>query len=156
MTFRVSSITQWKILQKAAFAAARTERATSGRKAGREQRVTAKIRHFRASGTFSVDLDFSRASKQLETFLTAAKKQMKLTADGSVPADRSRFVAVQTPQVFRSEILRKAYAQSYDTSFTDDLTVVQKAGFPVKIVDGLRYNIKITTPDDLRLAEALL
>ncbi|MBQ4021003.1 MAG: 2-C-methyl-D-erythritol 4-phosphate cytidylyltransferase [Bacteroidales bacterium] len=78
------------------------------------------------------------------------------TEDGTVPADRSRFVAVQTPQVFRSEILRKAYGQSYDTSFTDDLTVVQKAGFPVKTVAGLRYNIKITTPDDLRIAEALL
>ena len=78
------------------------------------------------------------------------------TEDGTVPADRSRFVAVQTPQVFRSEILRKAYGQSYDTSFTDDLTVVQKAGFPVKTVEGLRYNIKITTPDDLRIAEALL
>lgn len=77
-------------------------------------------------------------------------------ADGTVPADRTRFVAVQTPQVFRSEILRKAYRQSYDTSFTDDLTVVQKAGFPVKTVEGLRYNIKITTPDDLRIAEALL
>lgn len=80
----------------------------------------------------------------------------ELSADGTVPADRSRFVSVQTPQVFRSEILRKAYAQSYDTTFTDDLTVVQKAGFPVKTVQGLRYNIKITTRDDLRLAEALL
>lgn len=80
----------------------------------------------------------------------------EITEDGTEPADRSRFLAVQTPQVFRSEILRQAYRQSYDTAFTDDLTVVQKAGFAVKTVDGLRYNVKITTPEDLALAEALL
>ena len=80
----------------------------------------------------------------------------EVTDIGSIPADRSRFLAVQTPQVFHSEILKKAYAQSYDTSFTDDLTVVQKAGYPIKTVEGLRYNVKITTPEDLRLAEALL
>lgn len=80
----------------------------------------------------------------------------EMSGDGTVPADRSRFLSVQTPQVFHSEILRKAYGQSYDTSFTDDLTVVQKAGFPIKLVDGLRYNVKITTPEDLELAEALL
>jgi len=80
----------------------------------------------------------------------------EVTVDGSVPADRSRFVSVQTPQVFHSEILKDAYRQSYDTSFTDDLTVVQKAGYPVRTVAGLRYNIKITTPEDLNLAEALL
>lgn len=80
----------------------------------------------------------------------------EVTESGSVPADRGRFVSVQTPQVFHSEILKNAYLQSYDTSFTDDLTVVQKAGYPVRTVDGLRYNIKITTPEDLRLAESLL
>jgi len=80
----------------------------------------------------------------------------EMTLNGSVPVDRARFVSVQTPQVFRSEILKEAYCQSYDISFTDDLTVVQKAGFPVKTVEGLRYNVKITTPDDLKLAEALL
>lgn len=80
----------------------------------------------------------------------------EMSGDGTVPADRSRFLSVQTPQVFHSEILRKAYGQSYDTSFTDDLTVVQKAGFPIKLVAGLRYNVKITTPEDLELAEALL
>lgn len=80
----------------------------------------------------------------------------ELTDGGSVPADRSRFVSVQTPQVFHSEILKKAYLQSYDTSFTDDLTVVQKAGFPVRTVEGLRYNVKITSPEDLELAGVLL
>lgn len=80
----------------------------------------------------------------------------EVTDSGSIPADRSRFLCVQTPQVFHSEILKKAYTQSYDTSFTDDLTVVQKAGYPIKTVQGLRYNVKITTPEDLRLAEALL
>ena len=47
----------------------------------------------------------------------------EVTESGSIPADRSRFLSVQTPQVFHSEILKKAYAQSYDTSFTDDLNI---------------------------------
>ncbi len=69
------------------------------------------------------------------------------------PVDRSRVFAVQTPQIFHSEILKKSYGQAYDVSFTDDASVVEKAGFPVKYMEGERLNIKITTPEDLSLAE---
>lgn len=74
----------------------------------------------------------------------------------SLSVDRSRFVMVQTPQIFRSEMLRKAYSQAYSTSFTDDASVFEAAGFKVSVYDGLRMNIKITTPDDLLIAEAML
>lgn len=70
--------------------------------------------------------------------------------------DRSRVVSVQTPQIFRSEDLKKAYARAFDTTFTDDASVVTAAGLPLTLVDGERTNIKITTPDDLVLAEAIL
>lgn len=79
------------------------------------------------------------------------------STDPSLPApDRSRLVAVQTPQMFLSEVLKQAYRQPYDTAFTDDASVAQKKGIPLSYIEGERYNLKITTPDDLRLAEAIL
>lgn len=71
-------------------------------------------------------------------------------------ADRSVLYGVQTPQIFQSEILKSAYAQAYDTSFTDDASVVEKYGKNLSFVIGERFNIKLTTPDDLKIARALI
>lgn len=71
------------------------------------------------------------------------------------PVDRSRVFAVQTPQVFWSEILKDAYSQPYDTSFTDDASVVEKTGVAVTYVEGEKFNIKLTTPEDMSMAEIL-
>lgn len=79
----------------------------------------------------------------------------RLHRTGDPPVDRSRVFAVQTPQVFWSEVIKKAYRQAYDTSFTDDASVAEKAGEEILYVDGEKSNIKLTTPDDMRLAEAL-
>ena len=73
---------------------------------------------------------------------------------GSV--DRSAVWGVQTPQIFHSEVLKKAYDRGYDTLFTDDASVVSAAGIPVLCIEGERTNIKITTPEDLLLAQAVL
>ena len=68
---------------------------------------------------------------------------------------RHNLWAAQTPQVFRFDIIRKAYSQlRYEV--TDDARAVEQAGFQVKIYSGSRDNIKITTSDDLALAEILL
>ena len=75
---------------------------------------------------------------------------------GTPAPDRSKLVAVQTPQMFLSEALKAAYRQPYDVSFTDDASVVERAGIPVATIPGEKYNIKITTPDDLRLARLLI
>ncbi len=74
----------------------------------------------------------------------------------SGPVDRSGLVLVQTPQVFRADVLKEAYRQPFRPSFTDDASVVEAAGHPVELVPGERFNIKVTTPDDLVLAEKLL
>lgn len=73
-----------------------------------------------------------------------------------VPVDRSVLYSVQTPQVFHSEVLKAAYSLPYDTSFTDDASVVERSGIPLTFVEGNRLNIKLTTREDLALAEALL
>ena len=72
---------------------------------------------------------------------------------GGGTVDRSRFVAVQTPQAFTAPALRAAHAGAPEG--TDDASLVEAAGGRVVVVDGDPANIKITTPVDLRLAELL-
>lgn len=67
-------------------------------------------------------------------------------------ADRTRIYRIQTPQFFLSEDIKAAYAVPYDTSFTDDSSVAQAKGIPLSFCLGERYNIKITTPEDLTFA----
>lgn len=69
---------------------------------------------------------------------------------------RSDYRLVQTPQTFTVSLLKRAYALPYTDSFTDDASVVEALGHNVSMVDGNRENIKITTPFDLVIAEALI
>lgn len=68
--------------------------------------------------------------------------------------DRSVVYGAQTPQMFRSTLLKKAYKQAFDTAFTDDASVAQKDGVKLDYILGERTNIKITTPEDLYFAKA--
>jgi 2-C-methyl-D-erythritol 4-phosphate cytidylyltransferase len=68
--------------------------------------------------------------------------------------DRSTLWAAQTPQVFRADVLRRAYDS--DEEATDEASLVAAVGGTVRLIEGTPDNIKITTPTDLRLAEALL
>lgn len=63
----------------------------------------------------------------------------------------------QTPQGFRLDLIREAHQRAREAGYTgtDDAQLVERLGHPVAIVPGSRFNIKITTPDDLHLAEAL-
>lgn len=70
--------------------------------------------------------------------------------------DRSVLYGAQTPQVFHSELLKASYRQAYDTAFTDDASVVEKYGKNLSYIMGERLNIKITTQEDLILAEAVM
>jgi 2-C-methyl-D-erythritol 4-phosphate cytidylyltransferase len=72
------------------------------------------------------------------------------------PVPRDRYRLVQTPQVFKLSLLRRAYEQLYMENFTDDASVVENLGEPVQIVDGNRENIKITTPYDFVVAKAIV
>ena len=80
----------------------------------------------------------------------------RLADGGSLTVNREEYRLVQTPQVFDVELLKKAYGQPYSPAFTDDASVVEALGVPVALTEGNRENIKITTPFDLRVAEALL
>lgn len=70
--------------------------------------------------------------------------------------DRSRVFRAQTPQVFKRGIIEKAYASGAVPRATDDASLVESAGTRVKILCGTNRNIKVTTKEDLKFAEALL
>lgn len=76
--------------------------------------------------------------------------------DKSEPEDRSRFLAVQTPQIFKANILKDAYMRPELPTFTDDASVVESAGFSVSLYNGDSENIKITHPQDFILADYIL
>ncbi|MDD7447624.1 MAG: 2-C-methyl-D-erythritol 4-phosphate cytidylyltransferase [Phocaeicola sp.] len=78
------------------------------------------------------------------------------TEKESKTVDRSTYKLVQTPQTFQTVLLKRAYAQPYEPHFTDDASVVESLGHPICLVAGNRENIKLTTPFDLVVAEALL
>jgi 2-C-methyl-D-erythritol 4-phosphate cytidylyltransferase len=79
-----------------------------------------------------------------------------ITASGNKPIDRSQVKMVQTPQTFLSSVLLPAYETEYRLEYTDEATVVEAAGHPIHLVEGQVHNIKITTPQDLLIAEYLL
>jgi 2-C-methyl-D-erythritol 4-phosphate cytidylyltransferase len=71
--------------------------------------------------------------------------------------DRERLWAVQTPQGFRTDVLRRAHEKAREEGIegTDDATLVERYGGTIKVVRGLRSNLKITYPEDFEIAEAL-
>ena len=69
---------------------------------------------------------------------------------------RDDYRVVQTPQTFDIALAKQAFNQGYKAQFTDDASVVESLGCQVAMVEGNRENIKITTPFDIKVAEALL
>ncbi|NTU94955.1 MAG: 2-C-methyl-D-erythritol 4-phosphate cytidylyltransferase [Bacteroidales bacterium] len=76
--------------------------------------------------------------------------------EGSRPVERDKYVSIQTPQIFHSELLLDAYSQAYNPAFTDDASVVESRGTKIYLTEGRMVNIKITRPEDLTLAQAIL
>lgn len=79
-----------------------------------------------------------------------------LKDEASCSVNRSSYRLVQTPQVFRLSLLRRAYEQAYQADFTDDASVVEALGHKISLVEGNRENIKLTMPEDLLWAEAFM
>lgn len=102
---------------------------------------------------------FETARKELAAIPVMPVTDTLRLISGDKPAHnvlRSDYRIVQTPQTFDIDLARKAFQQPYCEAFTDDASVVEKLGNKVTMVDGNRENIKITTPFDLTIAEALL
>ena len=80
----------------------------------------------------------------------------QINENGSIPVDRAKYCAVQTPQVFRADKLVEAYSLPFDATFTDDASVMAAKGYAVSLVEGDTYNIKITHPLDIEIAQLYL
>lgn len=99
-------------------------------------------------------IDSLRIVNALEGIGQKALEGGYMKSNKSVP--RSQYVQVQTPQVFKRELLVDAYAQPYDVNFTDDASVVEKHGHEICLTLGNRENIKLTTPWDMQIAETMI
>ena len=82
--------------------------------------------------------------------------RIKREGQDSEALNRDELYLIQTPQTFQIEQLKKAYLQPYRNEFTDDASVVERAGFSIHLLQGERDNIKITYTQDLELASFLL
>lgn len=85
--------------------------------------------------------------------LTDSIRRLKRKENTAV--DRKDYLIIQTPQCFHSHLIKKAFGKSYRPEFTDDATVLEFFGEKIHLTEGNRENIKITTPQDLIIAEAL-
>lgn len=100
--------------------------------------------------------DLAEQHKAVIPVIDVVETVRHLTDAGSETVNRNDYKLVQTPQVFDTELLQKAYAQEFTPFFTDDASVVEAMGVPVHLAEGNRENIKITTPFDLKVGSALL
>ena len=80
----------------------------------------------------------------------------EVKGESSEAVSRSNYRLVQTPQTFRTEWLRAAYTEAAEQEFSDDASLVEHSGRSIHLIEGHYRNLKITTPEDLMLAEALL
>jgi 2-C-methyl-D-erythritol 4-phosphate cytidylyltransferase len=78
-----------------------------------------------------------------------------ITEQGNIPVSRQYLRIIQTPQVFDSKLIKKAYLQDYSPDLTDDAMLLEKTGETIHLVEGNRENLKITNPGDMAVAEAL-
>lgn len=80
----------------------------------------------------------------------------KTDQDQTIAVDRSDYRLIQTPQTFDLQLIKAAYNRKEEPSFTDDASVAERAGHKISLYEGSYGNLKITTPEDLIIAEALL
>lgn len=85
------------------------------------------------------------------------KESIRVTdKDQTKTTDRSKYRIIQTPQTFQVNLIKEAYEIPEDPKFTDDASVLERSGHKISLFEGSYKNIKITTPEDLTIAEAFL
>lgn len=106
----------------------------------------------------TIDRCFSKAEKTGTAIpvIDLVDTIREITENRNATLERKSYKLVQTPQVFKSEILISSYDKADNKHFTDDASVVEAAGYPIHLVEGNRMNIKITNPLDLKIAELLM
>lgn len=114
------------------------------------------VRPFVTISTILMGFELAQTTKAAIPVIEVVDSIRHIKVDKNQAVDRSEYRLVQTPQIFEIELLQKAYLQDFQSSFTDDASVVEALGHSVSLYEGNRENIKITTPFDLKLAEVLV
>jgi 2-C-methyl-D-erythritol 4-phosphate cytidylyltransferase len=113
------------------------------------------VRPLVSPATIKRCFDAARESGNAVPVICPADSIRMVTEQGNIPVNRQYLRIIQTPQVFNSKLIKKAYLQEYSPEFTDDATLLEKTGEVIHLVEGNRENMKITNPGDLAVAEAL-
>jgi len=117
--------------------------------------IEESVREAKKEGAIVVGVPVKDTIKQLQT--SNIKHQNKSELQIEKTLNRKSLWRAQTPQVFKKEIIVKAYQAGYNRyQVTDDAMLVEKLGIPVKMAMGSYQNIKITTPEDLKLAKGII
>ena len=114
------------------------------------------VRPFPAIEVIRNCYETAREKKAVIPVIPVVETVRHLEGEGSVTVPRGDYRLVQTPQTFDIQLLKAANRQPYNDGFTDDASVVESYGQDITLVEGNRENIKITTPYDIVVAEALL
>lgn len=105
-----------------------------------------------------IEESYSTAQKKGNAIATVDLKDSIRLIDGkeNKAVDRTTYKSVQTPQTFQIQQIRNAFHKATNTNFTDDASVAEAAGYAVELIEGSYDNIKITTPEDLAMAEVIM
>lgn len=113
------------------------------------------VRPFPSQDTIKRAYEAAQKYKTAVPFVDSTDSLRKVENETSEAIDRSIIKRIQTPQVFHTQLIKRAYEQKYDPAFTDDASVVEALGEKIYLVEGNEENIKITRKIDLRFAVML-
>ena len=114
------------------------------------------VRPFPSIEVISNCYETARTAKAVIPVIPVVETVRHLSPLTSITVPRDEYRLVQTPQTFDIQLLKAANRQPYNDGFTDDASVVESYGHAITLVEGNRENIKITTPYDIVVAEAIL
>lgn len=105
-----------------------------------------------------IQMAFSVAEEKGNAIVSVPLKDSirEYTTSANKMVDRNNYRLIQTPQTFQVQLIKEAFNTDYQAGFTDDASVLEAKGKTIHLIDGDYRNIKITTPEDLKVAEAFL
>lgn len=105
-----------------------------------------------------IEASFTSAQEHGNAIVSVALKDSirELVQEGNEAVDRSLYRLIQTPQTFQIALIKKAFEAPYSPAFTDDASVLEYSGEKINLIDGDYRNIKVTTSEDLLVAESFL
>lgn len=111
------------------------------------------VRPLVSQSTINLVYEIASINENAVPYIDIVDSIRKIDSNINSPVDRNKYKLIQTPQAFNCKLIKSAYNQEWDKSFTDDATIVEMTGIKINLVSGNRENIKITNRIDLKIAE---